>query len=94
MVSHTVPKFTGLILISGEDSPGVSAALFDALSPFSITLIDLEQVVIRGRLILTALISLDPAHCDAIEEDLDQLAKKLGLEQQLPYDDRCRLLEL
>jgi len=87
VVSHTVPKFTGLILISGEDSPGVSAALFDALSPFSITLIDLEQVVIRGRLILTALISLDPAHCDAIEEDLDQLAKKLGLDLAIDFQD-------
>lgn len=87
MVSNTRPQFTGLILLSGEDSPGVSAALFAALSPFSIVIVDLEQVVIRGRLILTALITLDPAHCDAIEEDLDLMAKKLGLDLAIDFQD-------
>ncbi len=87
MVSNTASQFTGLILLSGEDSPGVTAELFQTLSPFSIVLIDLEQVVIRGRLILTALISLDPAHCDAIEEDLDQMAKKLNLDLAIDFQD-------
>lgn len=73
-------RYTGLILLSGVDSPGISSALFSTLEPFSITVIDIEQVVIRSRLILTVLIELDPAHALAVEEDLNQCAKKLDVD--------------
>jgi phosphoserine phosphatase len=73
-------QFTGLILVSGVDSPGITEALFDALSPFAVTILDIEQVVIRGRLILTVLISLSPAHSKAIESDLEECAKTLGVD--------------
>ena len=45
-------QYTGLILVSGVDTPGITQRLFEALSPFSISIIDIEQVVIRDRLIL------------------------------------------
>ena len=79
------PTFTGLILLSGVDAPGVTQSLFETLSPFSITIIDMEQVVIRGRLILTTLISLDPAHSDAIEGDLVELGLRLGLDVAIDF---------
>jgi phosphoserine phosphatase len=66
-ISH---PYTGLILLSGFDSPGITQALFRALSPFAVTILDIEQVVIRERLILTVLISLNPNHAHAIESDL------------------------
>lgn len=81
------PTFTGLILLSGVDAPGVTQSLFETLSPFSITILDMEQVVIRGRLILTALISLDPAHSDGIEDDLVQLSERLGLDIAIDFSD-------
>ena len=62
-------NFTGLILLTGKDRPGIFQSLLDALKDFSISIIDIEQVVIRGRLILTVLISLDPAHKAAIVND-------------------------
>ena len=73
-------QFTGLILVSGVDNPGITEALFDALSPFAVTILDIEQVVIRGRLILTVLISLSPAHSKAIESDLEECASTLGVD--------------
>ena len=73
-------QFTGLILLSGLDSPGITQALFEALAPFSVTVLDIEQVVIRGRVILTLLISLSPAHAKAIEEDLNLCASKLNVD--------------
>jgi len=73
-------QFTGLILVSGVDSPGITEALFEALSPFAVTILDIEQVVIRGRLILTVLISLSPAHSKAIESDLEECATALGVD--------------
>ncbi|MEY2709985.1 MAG: hypothetical protein RL031_858 [Actinomycetota bacterium] len=73
-------QFTGLILVSGVDNPGITEALFEALSPFAVTILDIQQVVIRGRLILTVLISLSPAHAKSIEADLEECATKLGVD--------------
>jgi phosphoserine phosphatase len=87
-VSQINTEHTGLILISGVDAPGVTQALFAALEPFSITILDIEQVVIRGRLILTTLISLDPAHASAIEADLVQATTKLGLDLAIDFSDQ------
>jgi phosphoserine phosphatase len=72
--------YTGLILVSGIDSPGITRALFESLAPFAVTILDIEQVVIRERLILTALISLNPDHAQAIEEDLNECAEKLSVD--------------
>jgi phosphoserine phosphatase len=78
-------RYTGLILLSGIDAAGVASALFSALEPFSITIVDVEQLVIRSRLILTVLIDLDPAHAQAIEDDLNQLAAKLDVDIAMSY---------
>ena len=87
-MSQINTEHTGLILISGVDAPGVTQALFAALEPFSITILDIEQVVIRGRLILTTLISLDPAHARAIETDLIEATTKLGLDLAIDFSDQ------
>ena len=84
-MSQINTEHTGLILISGVDAPGVTQALFAALEPFSITILDIEQVVIRGRLILTTLIALDPAHASAIEADLIETTNKLGLDLAIDF---------
>ncbi len=83
-------EHTGLILISGVDAPGVTQALFATLEPFAVTILDIEQVLIRGRLILTTLISLDPAHASAIESDLLDTTKKLGLDLAIDFTDQAK----
>ncbi len=80
--------YTGLILVSGEDRPGITEALFSTLSPFSLTIMDIEQVVIRSRLILTILISLDRAHTEAIEDDLNEKAASLDLEIAIAFSEQ------
>jgi len=79
-VSVANSHYTGLILVSGVDSPGITKALFETLAPFSITILDIEQVVIRERLILTALISCNPDHAEAIESDLNECANNLSVD--------------
>ena len=78
--SHEAEQFSGLILLTGEDKPGLAHALFSALSPFSVAVIDLDQIIIKDRLILTLQISLNPAHQNAIEEDLNLLASELAVD--------------
>ncbi|MDP1711330.1 MAG: phosphoserine phosphatase SerB [Candidatus Nanopelagicaceae bacterium] len=79
-IHNDAPPFTGLILLSGIDSPGITEALFSTLAPFSITVLDIEQMVIRERLILTVLISLNPAHAQAIETDLAACGEDLSVD--------------
>lgn len=81
------PRETGLILVSGNDSPGVTEALFGTLSPFQIRILDIEQVVIRGRLILTCLISLDPAHAKSISDDLLETFERMDLDVAIDFQD-------
>ena len=73
-------QFTGLILLSGVDKPGITEALFNTLAPFSITILDIEQVIISNRLILTVLIALNPAHEKALEADLLECAAGLDVD--------------
>jgi phosphoserine phosphatase len=72
--------YTGLILLSGVDKPGITSSLFEVLSPFAITVLDIEQVVIKDRLILTVLIALNPAHESAIAADLESCAASLDVD--------------
>ena len=72
--------FSGLILLTGEDKPGLANSLFEALSPFAVSIIDIDQIVISKRLILTVQISLNQAHQGAIEDDLVQLSEALSID--------------
>jgi len=85
--STATDKFTGLILLAGKDSPGITEQLYETLAPFSIQILDVEQVVIRDRLILTTLIALDPAHAQAIEGDLVKMAENSGLDLAIDFAD-------
>jgi len=80
-------QFTGLILLSGVDKPGITETLFQTLSPFAVNILDIEQVVIRGRVILTCLISCSPAHASAIEADLEECAKILGADIASAFEE-------
>jgi phosphoserine phosphatase len=78
--SAQTEQFTGLILLTGVDKPGIAASLFETLAPFSIHIIDVEQVINNHRLILTVLIGANPAHQKAIEEDLALCASALDVD--------------
>jgi len=87
-VSDEKSQFTGLILVSGIDTPGITQALFETLAPFAITVLDIEQVVIRERLILTVLIALNPAHAEAIDSDLEECGKSLGVDIATSFQEQ------
>ena len=76
--SHST--FTGLILVSGQDGPGITEKLMTTLAQFSVKILDIEQLIIRDRLLLTVLITLDEAHSEAIQEDLNILQTEIGLD--------------
>ena len=73
-------QFTGLILLTGVDAPGIASSLFETLAPFAVHVIDVQQIVINNRLILTIVIGVNPAHQSAIEEDLATCATGLKVD--------------
>ncbi|RSM89512.1 phosphoserine phosphatase SerB [Kibdelosporangium aridum] len=48
-----------LITVSGPDKPGVSSVLFAVLTRHGVEVLDVEQVVIRGQLVLGVLVGTD-----------------------------------
>ena len=71
-----------LITVTGVDQPGVTSALFASLSPHPVELLNVEQVVIRGRLTLGVLLSVLPEVADgaALRMDVEAAIHRLGLD--------------
>jgi phosphoserine phosphatase len=76
-----VPDTTVLITVTGPDRPGVSSVLFAALTRHGVDLVDVEQVVIRGRLTLGALVI---AHHDpeGLQEAVEQAMASIAMQVQ------------
>ncbi len=51
---------TLLVTVSGDDRPGVTSTLFDAIADVGAEVLDLEQVVVRGHLTLALLLAAGP----------------------------------
>src|SRR5215469_15030979 len=77
-------RTTLLITLTGRDRPGVTSRLFGVLAGFPLSVVDIEQVVIRGRLVLGVLTSSDsPPDLTAIYQAVTALAADLGLEAEI-----------
>lgn len=67
-----------LITTTGPDKPGVSSVLFAVLTRHGVDVLDVEQVVIRGRLVLGALVAVhsDP---EALQESVEQAMASVAM---------------
>jgi phosphoserine phosphatase len=87
---------TLLATLAGDDRPGVTRALFTALAHHPVTVLDVEQLVVRGRLVLAFLLGeVDRADEDHLTRSLTDCADQLGLELSVsmgvePDDERRR----
>ncbi len=80
----TTPRTTLLITLTGRDRPGVTSRLFAILARYPLTVLDIEQVVIRGRLVLGVLLGCDaPPDLTGIHAGVSALAGDLGLEAEI-----------
>ncbi|KRE62770.1 phosphoserine phosphatase SerB [Nostocoides sp. Soil756] len=73
---------TLLLSLSGPDRPGVTSAVFAAASTVGADVLDLEQVVVRGHLALSVLLS--PSHDENVLTDrLTRAGENLGMTVRL-----------
>jgi phosphoserine phosphatase len=78
------PQMTLLVTVTGRDRPGVTSRLFSVLAGHELSVLDVEQVVIRGRLVLGVLLSCgDTPDLTAIHRQVTAVAADLGLEVEI-----------
>ncbi len=78
-----------LITVTGRDQPGVTSALFEVLSRHRVDLLNVEQVVIRGRLTLGVLVG-GPAEVTggpALSAEVESAIHGVGLEVTIERSD-------
>lgn len=71
---------TLLAILSGRDRPGVTAALFEEIRHSRVVVLDLEQIVVRGRLILAVLLGVESAVVGDVRMAIHQVASRVGME--------------
>ena len=77
-------KARAIILISGAASQVPNQLVDETLKPFTLSILDRQEILMAGRMILALEIELDPAHLDAVESDLLKALDK--------FDVACELL--
>ena len=77
-------KARAIILISGAASQVPNKLVDETLKPFTLSILNRQEILMAGRMILALEIELDPAHLDAVESDLLK-----ALDQ---FDIACELL--
>jgi phosphoserine phosphatase len=76
MTEHT-PE-TLLLTISGKDRPGVTSAMFATLARAGVEVLDIEQIVLRRRLILGILVTA-PRDWKRLRNAVQETAETLGM---------------
>jgi phosphoserine phosphatase len=78
------PQITLLVTLTGRDRPGVTSRLFTVLSAHDLVVADVEQVVIRGRLVLGVLLSGSASpDLTTIHQQITALAHNMGMDAEI-----------
>src|SRR3954453_16328093 len=73
---------TLLITLSGKDRPGVTSSIFATLSRAGVEVVDIEQIVLRRRLILGVLVTI-PRDWKGLRDAVEATARDLGMNVEI-----------
>ncbi len=76
-----VPR-TLLITLTGKDRPGVTSSVFETLARFRVEVLDVEQILLRRRLILGVLVTA-PRDWKPVRAAMEQVAEDLDMTLEL-----------
>ncbi|ORW89447.1 phosphoserine phosphatase [Mycolicibacter terrae] len=90
----SMAKVPVLITVTGVDQPGVTSALFEVLSRYQVELLNVEQVVVRGRLTLGVLVSAvsEVADGTALAAEVTAAIHGVGLEVTIERSDDAPII--
>ena len=72
------PPRTLLITLTGKDRPGVTSGIFSAISGAGVEVLDIEQIVLRRRLVLGVLVTA-PRDWKKLRDAVERTAADLGM---------------
>jgi phosphoserine phosphatase len=70
---------TLLITLTGKDRPGVTSAVFETLATYGVEVLDIEQIVLRRRLVLGVLVTA-PRDWKPLREAVLRVGDGLGMQ--------------
>jgi len=77
----------GIVSVIGKDSKGLIAKVSGALYENGINIADISQTVLQEYFCMIMLVELKDAKVAPVREQLDALAKKLGVEIKIQHED-------
>jgi phosphoserine phosphatase len=75
------PK-TLLITLTGKDRPGVTSTMFGTIAGYGVEVLDIEQIVLRRRLVLGVLVS-QPRDWKKLQAALERVATDLDMQVEV-----------
>ncbi|GAA1535842.1 phosphoserine phosphatase SerB [Nocardioides humi] len=78
MSPHDAADDTLLITVTGADRPGVTSAVLESLAGSGVSVVDLEQILMRGRLVLGVLVTA-PRDRKRLRRRLESSVEALGM---------------
>jgi len=91
MTTDDAPK-TLLITLTGKDRPGVTSTVFSTLAAFGVQVLDIEQILLRRRLVLGVLVTV-PRDWKALRDAVERVAEELDMQVEVDRgtgDNRSR----
>jgi len=78
---NDAPK-TLLITLTGKDRPGVTSAVFSTLAAFGVEVLDIEQIVLRRRLVLGVLVTA-PRDWKSLRSAMERVCAELDMQVEV-----------
>ena len=78
---NDAPK-TLLITLTGKDRPGVTSTVFSTLAAFGVEVLDIEQIVLRRRLVLGVLVTA-PRDWKALRTAMERVGDDLDMQVEV-----------
>jgi phosphoserine phosphatase len=86
------PAKTLLITLTGTDRPGVTSRVFSTLAAFGVQVLDIEQILLRRRLVLGVLVTA-PRDWKSLRTSLERVGDELDMQVEVEHgtgDNRRR----
>ncbi|MDP3969503.1 MAG: phosphoserine phosphatase SerB [Nocardioides sp.] len=77
-------RSTVLLTFTGKDRPGVTSTVFATLATFGVDVLDIEQILLRRRLLLGVLVTAPRDH-KALVRAAEAVAEELGMQVEVDH---------
>ena len=83
-----------ILTVLGSDRAGIVAAITQVLANHDANILDISQTIQQGIFTMTMLVDLTAVSVefDALKEELDEVAKSLGVQVMLQREDVFRFM--